>query len=383
MKFKFLFGLLAIGYALLAIYSFSQIDLNLTLSSNVAYQAFQKQLILLGYFNRPLSTAIYIGLTFLLFTSYLLLIKFVKNQIVSLKQLWFAIIVCVIILIPSYPAFSHDIFNYMFDARIVTKYGLSPWQYKALNFPADTWTRFMRWTHRPSVYPPVWIGLSLLPSVLGLDKFTFTLLLFKLMAAGFYLGSCYLILQLSKALKQPNPLLHLALFAFNPLVIIETLVNGHMEIVMAFFALLALYLSLQSKALLSWLSLIASMGIKFMTLYLAPLLVKGQSWLRRTIWFGLILTIAWIIYYGFQPWYILWVLPFVYLLPLDFWEIKIMTLLSFTALFWNLPLISSGDFNLPNPTTSLFYYVFIPFMLLMLLYFSFNLIKPKHAISHD
>ena len=366
MKFKFLLGLLAIGYTLLAIYSYSQVDLNLTLSTQPLYQAFQKHLTYLGYFNRPLSTAIYIGLVILLTIGYLILLNLAKQKLVSRKQIWLLIFLITFILLFSYPAFSHDIFNYLFDARIITKYHLSPWHYKALDFPSDTWTRFMRWTHRPSVYPPVWMGISLLPSFLGFGKFTLTLGLFKLLAVTAYLACCKLISKL-------NPTA-LVLFAFNPLVVVESLVNGHMEITLAFFALLALYFSFKSKQLFSWLSLVASIGTKYMTIFLIPVLLKGQSWLRRTVWLGLILTLAWVAYYGFQPWYILWVLPFIYLLPTKSWEVKFITLLSLAALFWNLPLISHGDFQLPHPNQRLLIYTLTPFILLTATYSAGNLL---------
>ena len=160
MKFKLIFFLLLVTCSLLLVYSFSQVDLNLTLSSNPTYQTFQSNLTWLGYFRRPLSTAVYVILISLFLISYLLIL----NSKFSIRQLWLLILLAVVILLPSYPAFSHDIFNYLFDARIVTKYGLSPWDYKALDFPADPWIRFMRWTHRSSVYPPIWIGLSLIPS---------------------------------------------------------------------------------------------------------------------------------------------------------------------------------------------------------------------------
>ncbi len=335
MRFKFFIFLWLVACGLLLFYSFSQLDLNLTLSSNSVYQSFQKQLTLLGYFNRPLSTAIYIFIVLLLATSYLLLAAAAKQGKLHLRHFWLLVILTVLVLLPAYPAFSHDIFNYMFDARIVTKYGLSPWEYKALDFPADTWIRFMRWTHQPSVYPPIWIGISLLPSLLGFGKFTLTLLLFKVLAAGFYLGSIWLIVRW-------KGLLPAVLFAFNPLVIIETLVNGHMEITMIFFGLLAIYLSVSHRRLLSWVSLVISIGIKYMTFYLAPMLIKGQKWLRPTIWLGMILTTAWVIYYGFQPWYLLWILPFAYLLPLKSWELKFITFLSLAVLFWNVPFIAGS-----------------------------------------
>src|SRR3989344_903389 len=335
MKFKLLVLLLATSYLLLAIYSFSQVDLNLTLSSNPVYQSFQKILTNLGYFNRDFSTAIYIGLVLLLTTSYYLLTTAAKNGKLSQRQIWILIGLAVLVLLPSYPAFSHDIFNYLFDARIVTKYGLSPWQYKALDFPADTWIRFMRWTHRASVYPPVWIGISLIPSWLGMGKFILTLGLFKAIVAAAYLGCCKLIYKL-----KPQALV---LFALNPLVIIEALVNGHMELVMIFFGLLAIY---SHHKLVRWLHYFASVGIKFMTVYLFPV-VLNQKYLRQSIWLGIIMLVGWIFYYGFQPWYILWVFPFAILLGWEKWETKLLTAASISSLFWNLPFVLNGDFNLP------------------------------------
>src|SRR3972149_9460018 len=173
------FCLTAIAFILLTLYSFSQIDLNLTLSGYLYYQKFQNMMIGLGYYRRPLSAAIYLILLVLIFLTYLKWLKLIRKYKISRNQLKWLLLIIVLAGIFSYPAFSHDIFNYMFDARLVTKYQVSPWHYKALDFPADTWTRFMRWTHRPSVYPPIWIGLSLAPSLLGVGKFTLTLLLFK------------------------------------------------------------------------------------------------------------------------------------------------------------------------------------------------------------
>ncbi|MBI2010433.1 MAG: hypothetical protein HYS86_04650 [Candidatus Chisholmbacteria bacterium] len=348
-------GLLAGTALALTLYSFSQVDLNLTLSAHPAYQSFQTQLTTLGYFHRPLSTAIYLLIVLLLAIGYLLLAIAVRKRTIKKRQLWILIGLVVILLLPSYPAFSHDVFNYLFDARIATKYGLSPWHYKALDFPADDWIRFMRWTHRPSVYPPVWIGLSLIPSFLGFGKFIVTLGLFKLLAAISYLGSSLLMVKIAEKLKKSQPLTYLALFALNPLVIIESLVNAHMEIVMIFFALLSFYFILRGKSALGWVSLIASVGIKFMTFYLGLLLLKGKNYLRYTVWLGTVILIAFIAWYGFQPWYLLWILPFALLIK--GWERQLYIIASTAVLFWNVPLVLLGDFDLPHWTTRLIYVV--------------------------
>src|SRR3989338_9660250 len=111
MRFKFLIFLWLVTCSLLLIYSFSQLDLNLTLSSHSVYQSFQQQLTYLGYFNRPLSTAIYIFIVLLLAISYWLLhrskLRLLAKSRLNLCQFWLAVLATVIILFPSYPAFSH------------------------------------------------------------------------------------------------------------------------------------------------------------------------------------------------------------------------------------------------------------------------------------
>jgi len=101
-----LFVFYSIVLLLLTIYSYSQIDLNLTLSSNQIYQNIQQKLIYLGYFNRPLSTAVFFVLLFLLLAVYLLILYLIKQKRISIINIkWLVISSCVILLF-SYSAFT-------------------------------------------------------------------------------------------------------------------------------------------------------------------------------------------------------------------------------------------------------------------------------------
>ncbi len=179
--------------ALLGIYSYSQIDLNLTLSSQKIFLDFQYWLIQLGYFNRPLSTAIFLILTLLLFVFY---IFFLKN--ITKTSLVILIAAVAILGIFSYPAFSHDIFNYIFDARIFVVHHANPYTSTALMFPTDTWTRFMNWTHRTYPYGPLFLPLTIVVYLLGMNKFVLTLALFKALMVSGYLGCGYIIYKFRK-----------------------------------------------------------------------------------------------------------------------------------------------------------------------------------------
>lgn len=298
---------------LLFIYSFTQIDLNLTLSSNPAYQNLQNRLIEMGYYHRGLSTLIYLLILSGLFLCQALILRAVKKGSLGKKGLWVLIFTTSLILLFAYPAFSHDIFNYIFDARIQVFHRQSPWQFTALDFPQDEWTRFMHWTHRTYPYGPLWLPLTLPFYLLGLGKFTLTLFWFKTLAVLGYLTSAFLISRLVQGKTQKQQLFCLAAFAFNPLIIIESLVSAHLDIIMAAFLLAAVYFYFKKSGFpASLLFLIFSLAIKYLTAVALPLFLFYQKQKKDFLKFIYILvsglsvvTLAIMIFREPLPWYLI------------------------------------------------------------------------------
>src|SRR5581483_1710037 len=70
-----------------------------------------------------------------------------------------------------------------------------------------------------------------------------------------------------KITKNPVTLIF---FGLNPLVLIETFVSGHNDIVMMFFAVWALYLLQKKKIIFAFSVLLLSILIKYSTLFLLP-----------------------------------------------------------------------------------------------------------------
>lgn len=277
----------------LGVYSYSQIDLNLTLLQNPIFLSFQQAMIQLGYFNRPISTAILSVLIVLLFLFY---IKILKNPPKSYGLL---IVGVILISLLSYPAFSHDFFNYLFDAKILTHYGQNPYLLKALDFPLDTWTRFMHWTHRTYPYGPIWLILTLPFSYLGFGKFILTVLNFKFLFVAIYLANLWLIKKISST--------SVLFFALNPLVIVESLVSPHLDAAMVLFFLLGVFFFQTRKKVLAIVAIFLSGGIKFLTLVTLPLFFKFPN--KKILQFSLILILAILIPVILQrevyPWYFL------------------------------------------------------------------------------
>ncbi len=176
------------GYVLVAIglfiYSFTQVDLSLTFSQSSVWQVVQRSLQHVGYFQRPLATGIFLILLFLLFGFYILFLKLAEKNKISRKQLWFLIFTLTVVLTFSYNAFSYDLFNYIFDAKIVTHYQQNPYDHKALDYAGDPMLSFMRWTHRTYPYGPSWIALTIPLSYLGFGFFIVTFFVFKMFIAA-------------------------------------------------------------------------------------------------------------------------------------------------------------------------------------------------------
>lgn len=359
-------------------YSYSQVDLNLTLNQHPLYLSFQKHLTSLGYFHRPLSALIYLSLIFLLFTSYLFFV--LAEGGLGAGRVWTLIFLTAFLLWFSYNAFSYDLFNYIFDARILTFYHKNPYKFKALDFPNDPMLRFMHWVHRTYPYGPVWLLVTIPLSILGRQKFLPTMFLFKGVAIASYLSSCWLVFKILQRTSPRRVIRGLVIFALNPLVIIESLVSAHNDIFMIALALLAFLFLLEKKLFLTWLFFLCAGGVKFATFFLFPpyLLVtfahlrgKQIDWSKIYLSSFFLLSIAVLFAVKrseLQPWYLLYplsFLPFLRSFPLFVLSLAF----SFSALLRYLPFLALGYWDPPVPTLKFWLTAFFPFLTAIFLLF--------------
>jgi len=351
-----------VSILLLFLYSFTQIDLGLTLTRVSWWQGIQKNFQLIGYFNRPLSTDLYLAILFLLFTFYFLLLFWCKRNRFTSREIWLLILLTAGLLWFSYNAFSYDLFNYIFDARIITYYQQSPYGHKALDFSGDPMLGFMHWTHRYYPYGPLWLAITVPLSFLGFHKLIPTMILFKGLGVIGYLGSSWFIYKILSKTNPSKKLFGLTFYAFNPLIIIESLVSGHNDILMMMVALGGFWFLLKKKYLLAWLMLGLSVGIKFATAVLIPvfIFVIWLNWQKRKIdwekiwlisfFFMVVALLAAIKRTEVQPWYLLYILPFVSLVsekPIFFWPA---ISLSLGLLLHYAPFLYLGNWDPPVPT---------------------------------
>jgi len=330
----------------LFLFSYTQVDLNLTLSRVSVWQGIQKAFQYVGFYERPLALGLYIGIVSIFFILYISVLSSVKRGQISIKSLWKVIFLIAGLLVFSYPAaFSYDFFNYLFTAKTVLVYHQNPYAVTPLQFASiDPWTNFMRWTHLSSAYTPLWIGLSLIPYVIGFGYFITVLFATKWMIAGFYLLAAYMLMRTVEKVSPKYTSYALALFACNPLILIEALVSGHNDIVLVSFAMVSVFAYFSKQSLLSFWYLGLSIATKLMTIFLLPvyMLQKGRGWMVISMLIGVGLVL---IRREFLPWYWVWVIPFVALNAEVTRLIRFMICVSLGLVLSYAPFIYFGEYS--------------------------------------
>ena len=353
------------GYLVIVIglffYSFTQVDLSLTLSQWSIWQVVEKFFQHIGYFDRPLSSLIFVVLVLFLYIFYLFFLKKVSKSRIGKREAWALIVITSVILTFSYNAFSYDLFNYIFDAKIVTYYHQSPYLHKALDYAGDPMLSFMHWTHRLYPYGPIWLILTVPLSFIGLQFFLPTFFLFKILISLSFLGTAFFIGKILQKVSPEREIFGIVFFALNPLVVIEGLVSSHNDIVMMFLTVWSLYLIVNIKYVRSIILLILSVGVKFASAFILPIfllvyLVNGSK--KKVNWENVFLatTLMMIIPIilasirtNFQPWYLLNLLPFAALVSKKYFVFIPSIIISLFSLFQYLPFLYTGNWNRPIP----------------------------------
>lgn len=305
---KVIFGIYVLLLLSLSIFSYGFVDANFPLKTPV----FLSDLVNL---HRPLSTMVFIVIVTLLFGFYGWILWAVKTRRINLKQIIFLLGITIFILFFSFPAFSYDIFNYMATAKVTFLYRENPYLVMPIEFSGEPMLEFMHAANKTALYGPVWILLTAIPHVAGLGNLILTVFTFKAFVLIFYLVGAYLIWKLSD--KNINSLV---LFAFNPLILIETLVSSHNDVVMMTFILLAFQFTFKKQRILGFTNWILSLGIKYATVVLLPVFLLQKKLSKEQIfhasyWLMFLVFLASPIREEIYSWYVIWLITFAVLIP--------------------------------------------------------------------
>lgn len=336
-------------YLVFAIFSFVLTDPNLILLKADWFLNFQTFLWRNILPLQNLRTVFFFFLLILIFLNYLLILKnWSKLNLDSRQNFWRFLILISLPLVISYNALSHDLFNYIFNAKMVVEFGANPHLKTALDFPDEPMLRFMNNVHTVAPYGYGWTALSLLPYLAGFGKFLSTFAVFKIFS---FLSLVISLLILEKFFKKVN-YRQLALFFLNPLLLIEVLSSAHNDLWMLAPALLAIYLSLDLRkstllrTILIIILMAISISIKFATLALLPFLFyfifKEKFKKLSNLPIFDLMSIAMFLPLlterskHFLPWYLLWSLIFIPLVKNKLWR-NLLLVFSLSALLRYLP----------------------------------------------
>lgn len=267
--------------------------------------------------QRPITSLLFFIVISTLFFFYFMLCRQIYKNKVKTSTIKKVILGVSLILIFSYPAMvSYDIFNYTTTAKVLFGYMENPYIVMPIEFTNDEFLSYTHAANKTALYAPFWLILTAVPYVLASWNFIFMLFSFKLLIAVFY----FLILFMIGKITKDN--ISVAFFALNPLVLFETFVGGHNDVVMMFFALLSIYL-LRKRIALSAVSFFLSVMVKFATLFLIPVYIY-LFWLKfrgKTIIWGKVYLLGALLMFlifllsplreEIYPWYFIWVLTFI------------------------------------------------------------------------
>lgn len=342
-------------------FSYAFIDPNLSYLKNI-YSDF-------AFSNRLLTVVFYTASVIIFFIFYGVFIHLAAKKKINLKEIFMLIGITVVILFFSYPAMlSYDIFNYVATSRVLFFYHENPYLVMPIELTGDPLLAFTHAANKIALYGPAWIVLTGVPYFLGFGNFVINLFALKFLGSVFYLATIFIVWKISKNITT------VILFALNPLIIIETLVSGHNDIVMISLVLFSFFLMSKKKIFLGILFFILSIFIKYTTILLIPIflfmvwkIIRKKSFDLNNIFYllSLLMYLAFLlspIREEIYPWYAIWFLPFVFLIPEKKFLLYTSITFSFGLLFRYVPFMVSGTYANLTPVIKSIVTFFPPFL---------------------
>ncbi|MHB0875125.1 MAG: hypothetical protein ACYC5O_03665 [Anaerolineae bacterium] len=179
-----------------------------------------------------------------------------------------------------YPITAMDIYYYIITARVWMVHGANPLATAPDGFGGDPYLAYAGdYAHHPSPYGPVWALLSAPAGLTSASSLLVSLLVLKTLALLAYCACGALVVWIVSRLRPGEEASALLLVAWNPLVLLEAIGNGHNDMVMALFVLSAVALALSRWRLASPAALALAALVKLPAVILLPplLIYLAQS----------------------------------------------------------------------------------------------------------
>lgn len=203
-----------------------------------------------------------------------------------------------LLLLFAIPALSDDYVRFVWDGRLLLA-GENPFLYLPTDIMAGNQAAIPGLTpelfaqlNSPgyySVYPPVLQGVFWLAAFLTPDSVFGSIVVMRVIILVAEAGSILLLLRLLRRMALPDRYVHI--YALNPLVILELTGNLHMEALLIFFLLLALYQLHYQRHLVAAVPFALAIGSKLLPLMFLPFVWRRLGF-KRFLGFAAILGVV-------------------------------------------------------------------------------------------
>lgn len=199
-----------------------------------------------------------------------------------LGLIWLGVLIASFLFLFTPAMMTTDAYSYASYGRLLAVYFVNPYFVPPSAFPHDVVYQWIYWKTTVSIYGPIWMTLCTVLSLIAGSSQMGIMLVFRAFALLCHFTNIALIIATLRVMKRSRRVVLLGafLYGWNPLVLMETGLSGHNDVVMVLFLLLGFYFCARAESkgtFLQWrgyipaiLAFTASVLIKFSA---APVLV--------------------------------------------------------------------------------------------------------------
>ncbi len=200
-------------------------------------------------------------------------------------------IIARLILLPSFPFLSDDIYRFFWDAELISSghspYSMTPSEFQKIDLGYAELFSQLNSPDYYSVYPPLSQGLFYISSQLGSDIYGMAVVL-KLIYLCIEVVGMYFSIKLLSNLNMDNRLA--AMYYLNPLVVIEGIGNLHIEILVSTSIAMTLYFLYHHKYVQAGFAFAGGIAVKVVPLLIAPIMAFS-AWNKKKLLFIMVTAI--------------------------------------------------------------------------------------------
>jgi hypothetical protein len=214
--------------------------------------------------ERAVTLLVAMAVLFALFASALVVLR--GNDPTSAPVIAGGAVLFAVILAFMYPPLAVDFVHNVSDARTFWEFGDNPLVTPPNAHPVPI---AQPYGGQPAPYGPL-SSLLFFPVAFFGDQIELGLHVMKFYVSLYYLGSALLICLIARRLTPGREVFALALYAWNPFIVVRAAGNGHNDVIMFFFVLLALWLLVRGQWRYALPALAASVLVKYASLIAIP-----------------------------------------------------------------------------------------------------------------